>query len=36
MKHKWEIQWTDGWEEKRTNKLPHKEALRIMFEKLVK
>ena len=36
MKGKWEIEWTDGWEKKRTKKLPNEQALRIMFEKLVK
>ena len=36
MKGKWQIAWTDGWEGKKTNKLPHEQVLRIMFEKLVK
>ena len=36
MKGKWEIEWTDEREKKRTNKLPNEQALRTMFAKLVK
>ena len=36
MKGKWEIEWIDEWEKKRTNKLPNEQALRTMFAKLVK
>ena len=31
MKVKWEIEWTDEWEKKRTNKLPNEQALRTML-----
>ena len=36
MKGKWEIEWIDEWEKKRTNKLPNEQALRTMFATLVK